>query len=259
MEQEHRVKEEGQDKAQHVTAALVIIGNEILSGRTSDKNIAFIATMLDDYGILLREVRVIADDERAIIQHINSLRFVYDYVITTGGIGPTHDDRTSCAVAKAFLVPLCCHEEALARLKKHYGEALNDARKKMAFIPRGGVLIDNPISHAPGYHIGNVMVLAGVPEIMQAMLKGAMMRLRRGKPLCSLSLLCRRAEGDIAEALAHVQSLYEDIDIGSYPWFSSKGLGVNIVLRGDDAVRVRHASDKIKGALEAVGIDIQMV
>ena len=239
-----------------LSASLVVIGNEILSGRTQDKNIPFIANLLNEHGIVLSEVRIVADKEEAIIEAITMLRFRDDYVFTTGGIGPTHDDITSRALAKAFCLPLHYDAEALERLRHHYGERLNDARRKMACMPRGSVLIDNPISHAPGYRIENVLVLAGVPTIMQAMLRGALPSLQGGAVLKSHSLACSCAEGDIAHILNQLQKDYADIEIGSYPWFTPNDLGVQLVLRGYDADRLLLLAETLQESLRKQGINV---
>ncbi|MBC6444068.1 MAG: competence/damage-inducible protein A [Alphaproteobacteria bacterium GM202ARS2] len=251
-EQNHK-----ESRTRDVHAAALIVGNEILSGRTQDKNIFFIAETLHAHGIVLSEVRIVEDDEAAITEAVTILRFRYDYVLMTGGIGPTHDDRTSVAVARAFCCPLVCDEEALARLRHHYGERLNESRKKMAYVPKGSVLIDNPISHAPGYRMGNVLVMAGVPLIMQAMLRGVVGSLRGGRVMHSTSLACACAEGDIAPILDDHQKRHHDIDIGSYPWFTSKDLGVNVVLRGYDSKGLVHVTQSLQKALTEQGYDVK--
>ena len=251
-EQSHK-----ESRTQDVRAAVIIVGNEILSGRTQDKNIFFIAETLNAHGIVLAEVRIVEDDEAAISETVNTLRFRYDYVLTTGGIGPTHDDVTSVAVARAFCCPLVCDEDALARLRHHYGARLNKAREKMAYVPKSSVLIDNPISHAPGYRIGNVLVMAGVPLIMQAMLRGVVGSLRGGRVMHSSSLACNCAEGEIAHTLAEHQRQNQDIDIGSYPWFTSRDLGVNVVLRGYDKKNLARVTASLQEALQASGYDVK--
>ena len=179
------------------TAAIIIIGNEILSGRTQDKNINYLAKGLNELGIILKEVRVIPDDEQVIIETLNALRAVHDYIFTSGGIGPTHDDITADAVAKAFSLPLILHEEAFARLKKHYatkGVELNDSRKKMAYTPQGATLIDNSISAAPGFIIDNVYVMAGVPSIMQVMFDSIAQTLTGGAKVESVEIMVSLAD-----------------------------------------------------------------
>lgn len=202
------------------TAAALIIGNEILTGRTQDANLGAIGKRLLPLGIRLIEARTVPDILEPIISAINDLRARYNYVFTTGGIGPTHDDITAEAIARAHGLPLILHPEAHQRLLKHYGpEHLTEARLRMAKVPEGAVLIDNPSSAAPGFRLGNVYVLAGVPEIMQAMLDGISGTLRGGPPWLSRTINCRVAESLIANELAEVASAFPDCDIGSYPWF----------------------------------------
>ena len=231
------------------TASVVIIGNEILSGRTEDKNLAFLATRLGELGISVREIRVVADEEIAIGAAINACRAAYDYVFTTGGIGPTHDDITAQSVAKAFGVDLLLDSRALARLQHYYGAGeLNDARRRMAFVPEGATLIDNPISHAPGFQLGNVFVLAGVPAIMRAMFEGLRDRLVGGPPILTRAISAYLPEGLIATPLARLQQAYGDVEIGSYPYpfFRAQRLGSRIVLRGTDAPRLDAASEDLR-------------
>jgi molybdenum cofactor synthesis domain-containing protein len=215
-----------------VSAAIIIIGNEVLSGRTQDSNIRFLAKGLHDVGIRLREVRIIADLETAIIDAIHHLRDRYDYVFTTGGIGPTHDDITSESIAKAFNVPLILDPRAVACLKDYIPpEDLNEARLRMARIPEGADLIDNPVSRAPGFKIGNVYVMAGVPKIMQAMFEGLKPSLIGGQKILTKSITIYCKEGTIASELSDIQKDFKDDDIGSYPFFDSKNYGTVIVTR----------------------------
>jgi molybdenum cofactor synthesis domain-containing protein len=218
------------------TACLLVIGNEVLSGRTQDANIKFIATGLGAIGMPLREVRVIPDVPETIVGTVNECRARFDHVFTTGGIGPTHDDITSECVAAAFGVPWEPHPEAWARMERHYkpGE-FNPARQRMATMPRGATLIDNPISIAPGFTIGNVHVMAGVPRIMQAMFAALAPTLEGGTPIQSravhaLGLL----EGNVAAGLEMIQKRYPDIDLGSYPFYRLTGNGVALVAKGTD-------------------------
>jgi len=218
------------------TACLLVIGNEVLSGRTQDANIKFIATGLGAIGMPLREVRVIPDVPETIVGTVNECRARFYHVFTTGGIGPTHDDITSECVAAAFGVPWEPHPEAWARMERHYkpGE-FNPARQRMATMPRGATLIDNPISIAPGFTIGNVHVMAGVPRIMQAMFAALAPTLEGGTPIQSravhaLGLL----EGNVAAGLEMIQKRYPDIDLGSYPFYRLTGNGVALVAKGTD-------------------------
>lgn len=228
-------------------AALVIIGNEILTGRTQDANTPWIAEKLAPRGVALREVRVVPDEEDKIIKAVNELRATYDYVLTTGGIGPTHDDITAASIAKAFGVGIAVNDAARERLIVHYGSAdeLTAPRLKMAMVPDGGILIDNPVSGAPGFCIGNVFVLAGVPRIMQAMLDHVLTMMEQGAPFLSNTVSCMLAEGIIAEDLEALQSHYPDIVMGSYPHYRGGVLGLSLVLRGTDAARLQTATDKL--------------
>lgn len=242
--------------AKDVTACLIIIGNEVLSGRTKDANLHFLAGALTEMGIRLREARVIGDDEQAIIAAVNACRAAYDYVFTTGGIGPTHDDITAESIAKAFDVPLLLHPEARARLEAHYppGE-LNEARLRMARVPEGGILIDNPVSTAPGFQIGNVFVMAGVPRIMQAMFEGIRHRLRTGAVMLSHTITIYKPEGALAAGLAEVQAQFPDVEIGSYPFAKVDALGAAIVLRCPDATRLTAAAEAVRALARALGAE----
>jgi molybdenum cofactor synthesis domain-containing protein len=218
-----------------VTAALVVIGEEILSGRTRDENIAYVASYLTRIGIALREVRVIADLEAEIVTAVNELRPRFAYVFTTGGIGPTHDDVTTDAIAKAFGVGVSVDQGAVRAMRKIFSEAeLTAARLRMARIPDGAELVDNPISRAPGFMIENVIVMAGVPRIMQVMLDTVMPRLRKGRPMLSRSVRVDAPEGDVAPPLAALQDSHREVQIGSYPFFEKKRLGTYVVLRSTD-------------------------
>jgi len=215
-------------------AAMVIIGNEILTGRTPDANLAWLATQLNARGIILKEARTVLDIESEIIKAVNDLRTEVDYVFTTGGIGPTHDDITALSVAQAFGVPLEESTEAIRLLEDHYREELNDARRKMGQIPQGATLIQNPVSAAPGFKIENVYVFAGIPKIMQAMFDSIADTLAGGAPLLSNTVTCQLAESQIAENLEALQSKFPDIDMGSYPHFRGGVMGLSVVLRGTD-------------------------
>jgi molybdopterin-biosynthesis enzyme MoeA-like protein len=228
------------------TAGLLIIGNEILSGRTQDVNLNAAALKLAGVGIPLKEVRVVPDIERDIIAALNTLRGRYTYVFTTGGIGPTHDDITVDAVASAFGVPVIEDDQAVRLLTGHYGpEGLTTARRRMARIPKGSSLISNPISAAPGIKIDNVYVLAGVPNIMQAMMDGIVVTLRPGPKIYSLTVSAFVGESFIAEDLAALAARYPDLDIGSYPWMRHGNFGTALVTRGADKEAVRKASNDI--------------
>lgn len=240
---------------QPVTAAVLVIGNEILSGRTQDANLSFIARRLTDLGIRLREARVVPDIEEEIISAVDALRARYDLVFTTGGIGPTHDDITSACVAKAFGVALERNPEAVRRLEAHYADPslLNEARLRMAAIPAGAELIDNPVSAAPGFRIGNVHVLPGVPSIMQAMFDGLAARLAGGPPIHARTVNCTLPEGTIAEGLGALQGRWPQIEIGSYPWFRNRQFGVSLVLRGTDVEAVGAAAAELCDLVRSLG------
>ena len=239
-----------------VTAALLIIGNEILSGRTKDANLQFLALHLNELGVRLMEARVIPDVEATIIATINECRAKFDYVITTGGIGPTHDDITADCVAKAFGLPIGPHPEAMRRMTAHYqrmGTEFNDARQRMARTPEGATLIDNPVSTAPGFQIGNVFVLAGVPMIVEAMFKSFQHRLVGGKPMLSRTVRIDLPEGTIAEPLRQLQERYGDLEIGSYPAFRMGKISTGLVLRGTEPARLDIAANELAEILRHLG------
>jgi molybdenum cofactor synthesis domain-containing protein len=236
------------------TAAVLIIGNEILSGKTQDANLQFLGVELARLGITLVEARVVRDDRATIAHHVNELRSLYSYVFTTGGIGPTHDDITAEAVAYAFGSELVLDEEAVGRLQRH-GRALNEARLKMARIPAGATLIDNPVSHAPGFRLDNVFVFAGIPRIAAAMFESAARELARGSTIHSASLDVFCKEGDIAAPLAAIAAAHPEVEIGSYPFSRDGRFGANLVVRGTDAARVEEVLGEISRAL--AGIDIE--
>ena len=237
-----------------VTACIVVIGNEILSGRTQDKNVNYLAKGLEALGIRLREVRMIPDDRGTIVETVNACRAAFDYVITTGGIGPTHDDITSECVAEAFGVGMY-RDPAVVDLIRSYmrsGE-MNEARMRMATFPEGVELISNPVSAAPGYRIENVFVLAGVPQIMQAMFDGMKHHLSGGRRMRARAVHVHLAEGAIAEALGALQDRYPDVDIGSYPAMRQRRFGVSVVLRGTDEAALDRALEEVRDALTALG------
>ncbi len=237
------------------TACLIIIGNEILSGRTQDKNLNFLAKALNDIGIRMMECRVIPDIADTIADTVNELRRRHDYVFTTGGIGPTHDDITAESVAQAFGLALTRHKEAEARLLKYYPpEKINAARMRMADTPEGARLIDNPISVAPGFIVENVYVMAGIPAVMQAMFEGIRGELKGGAPALSRSLTVMIPEGTIAAGLGDIQARYPHIDIGSYPFSNdSGGYGTSIVLRGTEKEALALAAAEVRELLTKAG------
>jgi molybdenum cofactor synthesis domain-containing protein len=234
--------------AASVTAALLVIGDEILSGRTKDKNIGYIAEYLTNIGIDLREVRVVPDVEDEIVAAINALRPRYTYLFTTGGIGPTHDDITADSVARAVGVPIDVDPRAVAVMRERYKpEDLNEARLRMARIPQGADLVDNPISKAPGFRIGNVIVMAGVPSIMQAMLDNVAPTLETGARMIVETINAGSVpEGLYAAGLGEIATAHQGVSIGSYPSFSSAGFANQIVVRGKDQVLVDQASRAVR-------------
>ncbi len=228
--------------SEEVTAALLVIGDEILSGRTKDKNIAFVASHCTGIGIRLKEVRIVADGEAAIVSAVNALRNAYTYVFTTGGIGPTHDDITADSVARAFGVSIDIDPRAVAIMRERYaGAALTPARLRMARIPAGAELIENPVSKAPGFMIGNVIVMAGVPAVMQAMLLAVTPRLKTGAKLLSESIRVGAPESSIASPLAEAQRAFPDVAMGSYPFVEDGRYGTNLVLTSADAALLARA------------------
>lgn len=234
---------------QIVTAALVVIGDEILSGRTKDVNIGATAEFCTELGIELREVRVVSDDTDDIVEAINALRWRYTYVFTTGGIGPTHDDITADAVAKAFDVPLPINPQARAMLEARWretGTEVNEARLRMARIPEGADLIVNSVSAAPGFRIGNVHVMAGVPIIMRAMLEALAPTLKGGKKVQSITVKAAVGEGSVGGPLAELQAQYPDVKMGSYPQMGKGSLMTELVLRSSDPLRLEEAAGKVR-------------
>jgi molybdenum cofactor synthesis domain-containing protein len=240
-----------------ITAGMVVIGDEILSGRTKDSNIGTLADFLTDLGIDLCEVRVVADREEAIVGAVNALRAAYDHVFTTGGIGPTHDDITAEAIAVAFGVGLFEDPDALEMMRARYGEAaLSPARRKMATVPGGSRLIANGATAAPGFTIGNVHVLAGVPEIMKAMLVELTPVLGRGHRLVSRTIVVPAGEGAYAAKLAELQKHHSDVAMGSYPKVTANGFSAEIVLRSRDPGKLDEAEGAVRAMLEELRIDI---
>jgi len=230
-----------------ITACTIIIGNEILSGRTQDLNLAYIGRRCDKLGIVLNETRIIPDIESTIVRTVNDCRARFTYVFTTGGIGPTHDDITSAAIARAFGKKIGRCEEAVVALDRYYGPGKqNVARLKMADVPEGSILIENPVSGAPGFQLDNVFVFAGVPVIMQAMFEGIIDRLTGGMPILTDKVATNLGESAMAKELAELQQSYADVSIGSYPYFRQGSFGVNLVLRSRDASRLGQLKDEIK-------------
>jgi len=230
------------------TAAMLVIGDEILSGRTRDANMHHLAGQLTEAGITLAEVRVVSDDHDAIVRALNDLRDTWDTVFTSGGIGPTHDDITADAVADAFDAHIDVRDDARALLAAHYartGAELNAARLRMARIPDGAILIDNPVSIAPGFSIGNVHVMAGVPSVFQAMVATVLPTLTGGEPMLSTSTRIDRGEGDIAGPLGILAQDYADLSVGSYPFQKDGKFGSNIVIRGQDRARLEEATARL--------------
>ena len=239
-----------------VTAAVLVIGNEILSGRTKDANLHYLATGLTAIGIRLMEARVVPDIEARIVDAVNALRAGYDYVFTTGGIGPTHDDITSESIAKAFGVKVVKNQKAVDLLTQHYGEAnLTAARLRMAHVPEGATLIDNPVSTAPGFRIGNVYVLAGVPAICQAMFDGLKGGLSRGDPVLSKTVSAFVGEGVIAHDLGELQKQFPTLDIGSYPFFRQGKFGASFVIRGTDEEAIGRAAAALRDIIRKLAAE----
>ena len=239
-----------------VTAGMLIIGNEILSGRTKDKNVGFIAEELTAIGIRLSEVRVVRDDEAAIIEAVTVLSERYTYVFTSGGIGPTHDDITTACIAKAFGVAVERNAEAMRRLTAHYddsGVEFNEARRKMADIPVGATLIDNPVSAAPGFIVKNVHVMAGVPRILQGMFAHLKPALTGGAQVLSRTVACTVGEGTVAGGLGAIQGDFPDLEIGSYPYFRAGAFGTSLVLRGTDEARLEAAAERVRALVRSLG------
>jgi molybdenum cofactor synthesis domain-containing protein len=240
---------------ERVTAAVLIIGDEILSGRTQDTNLRDIARYLGTFGVDLAEARVVADVEEEIVAALNALRERYDYVVTTGGIGPTHDDITADAIARAFDTELYEHPEILALMQARWGGELNAARRRMARVPVGGELVKNPVQGPPGFTIGNVFVLAGVPQIMRGMLEDVGPRLRTGAVTISRTVRVEGSgEGVIAAPLEAVAKAHPSMSLGSYPFFGAEGYGSNLVLRGRDVAEVEATVAELIAALTEAGV-----
>jgi len=229
-----------------VSAAIIVIGNEILSGRTQDVNVITISNWLNDLGIKLEEVRIIPDKEDSIVKTVNEIRRKFNYIFTTGGIGPTHDDITSQSISKAFNLSYIYHKEAFTILKKYYGEKkFNKGRKKMAKLPKNALLIYNPSSAAPGFVIDNVHCLPGVPSILKSMLGGLKNRVIGGRKIFSETLNLITVESEIAFPLQKVQNKFNDTEIGSYPFFNKGKIGVSIVIRSTEKELIKKSSKEI--------------
>ena len=240
-----------------VNAAIVIIGNEILSGRTQDVNVVTISKWLNELGVKLEEVRVISDIENSIIKTVSELKKKFNYVFTTGGIGPTHDDITSKSISKAFNLSYGYHKEAYAILEKYYGkEKFNVGRKKMAMIPTKATLILNPSSGAPGFIVENVYCLPGVPSILKSMLGGLNNKIRGGKKILNKTINIQGVESEIAKSLENIQNKFKSIEIGSYPFFRLGKIGVSIVIRSTDKKKIDVCYKEIVSFLKKKKINI---
>ncbi|MEH6402990.1 MAG: molybdopterin-binding protein [Sneathiella sp.] len=242
-----------------VTAAMLVIGDEILSGRTQDKNVSYVALKLGEASIQLKEVRVIPDETSEIVDALNHCRNKYDYVFTSGGIGPTHDDITADSVAEAFGVGIGHDDRAMAILTRHYqtsGIEFNEARKRMARLPDGSSIVENPVSKAPGFRLENVFVMAGVPLIMQAMMDGIIPDLKGGAKMLSRSIGAGLPEGKIAKDLGILQGKYPDVSIGSYPFFRKGEVGTNLVMRSIVRESLDNAFTDLESLLVEIGSEI---
>lgn len=235
------------------TAILIVIGNEILSGRTVDANVSYLAKKLSAAGIALKRVHMIPDDEAVIMATVRSSSAEADYIFTTGGIGPTHDDITALSIAKAFGLPLVLHPEAKALLTQHYGDQLNESRLRMGYVPEGASLVANPVSVAPGFKIRNVYVMAGVPIIAQAMVDMVVPTLVGGVPWVTKTIRTSLPESMIAKDLTSIQEDFPEIEIGSYPYFKLGGYGLSLVVKGSEASLVEDASDSIQAMISRLG------
>ena len=240
-----------------INASILIIGNEILSGRTQDTNSNTLSSWLNSLGIKVKEVRVVPDEENIIVETLNFLRKKYDYVFTTGGIGPTHDDITSKSVSKAFNVNYEIHDEAYKILEKYYkpGE-FNEGRQRMVWMPKNANLILNPTSGAPGFYIENVFCLPGVPSILKSMLGGLNNKIVGGKPILSNTINLRTVESEIANSLSKVQNENKDVEIGSYPFFRAGKLGVSIVMRSIDQSKINSCNEQILNFVNKKKIEV---
>jgi molybdenum cofactor synthesis domain-containing protein len=238
-------------------AALAVIGNEILSGRTQDKNIAYLAKWLNQQGIRLHQVRVVPDETDEIVVAVNALRAKYDYLFTTGGIGPTHDDITVDAIAAAFKVPVIMHPRAEKVLREHYQDRITDARLRMARVPQGADLIENAVSAAPGIQMENVYIMAGIPSVMQGMLASLEGKLAGGAPVVSQTVSAYVAESQVADLLVQVEASFADILVGSYPVWRGNRVGANFVVSSPQPEQVNLAAQAIRDGLQQMGIAVE--
>jgi molybdenum cofactor synthesis domain-containing protein len=243
-----------------VTASLIIIGDEILSGRTADRNGNYIAKHLQNAGISLCEIRIIPDVEQEIVEAVNQLRVRYDYVFTTGGIGPTHDDITADSIARAFSTSIDIDRRAVEMMRRRYQDSeLTGDRLRMARIPKGAELIGNPISHTPGFILENVMVMAGIPEIMQVMMDSVTPKLRKGLPIRTSTIRVIVPESQIASILREMESQIGNLSIGSYPFFKNNKIGAHIVLRSTDGHILRSAEKLLIERLTEIDLDPRII
>lgn len=228
------------------TAGIIIIGNEILSGRTQDANVQFLGNRLSFLGVVVREARIIPDIEEVIIETVRSFSSQYSCVFTTGGIGATHDDITAACIAKSFDKKLVENPQALALLQEYYQEQMNEARRRLALFPEGAELVENSLSFAPGFKIENVFCFAGIPSVMQAMFEGAIPHIPKGKPILQKTITCTLAENIFADELALIQQNNLDIEIGSYPFYTTRTtFGVSLVMRGIDEAKLENVAEQI--------------
>ena len=240
-----------------VLAGIIIIGNEILSGRTKDLNTSSISTWLNTLGIKVKEVRIIPDIEKTIIDTVQDFKKKFNYVFTSGGIGPTHDDITAESISKAFNLNYEIHKEAFKMLEKYYGkEKFNEGRQRMVWMPSNAGLILNPTSGAPGFYVENVFCLPGVPSILQSMLPNLQNKLVGGKPILTQTLNLRTVESEIAKSLTDVQNQNKEVDIGSYPFFRAGKIGVSIVMRSEEQSRLDYCNNEILKFVKEKGIEI---
>lgn len=247
-----------QSQVRQWTAALVIIGDEILSGRTQDKNVAQVATWLNEQGIRLSEVRIVPDDQNQIGEAVNALRSAHDYLFTTGGIGPTHDDITVDSIAAALGVPVIVHPEARRILEDYYrprNMELTEARLRMARVPEGAELLPNPTSGAPGVKIGNVYILAGIPPVAASMLEALSGKLEGGRPIVSVTVGAYAAESDVADLLRETEAAHEGAMIGSYPFSKDGRFGANFVIRSEDGALAERCAEELQQGLAQAGFD----